>query len=171
MESNKVRDLIIRSQSGQVALSEYTAVLHEMALHNESLEKKIKNDAPKVEFFDIVAKDDGLIDLSRVSKMLCFKNNKGRIIGRNLLFEFLREKGILQSSKNYHNIPKEEYVDRGYFQVKPKTANNGDVVLVPLATWKGVQFVARLLLANNFTQVKAKEINSKISESQKLLFQ
>jgi phage antirepressor YoqD-like protein len=177
MDPNRIRDLVVRSAEGPLPLTEYTSALHELAVENEAvtaennaLKIQAAEDAPKVEFYDIVADSTDLINFSKVSKMLCFKNNRGKIIGRTLLFEFLREKGILLSDGDYHNFPASQYVDSGYFQIKP-TIKNGKVKYVPLATMKGVRFVAKLLMSNNFSQVKAKDINDAIPESQKLLFQ
>ena len=69
------------------------------------LKSQLLEQKPK-EFFDTVANKTAL-PMDKVAKSL----DMG--IGRNKLFEILRDKKILDRS----NIPYQTYVDRGYFRV------------------------------------------------------
>ena len=62
---------------------------------------------PKADFFDAVTDTKVAVDMGIVAKTL----NMG--VGRNMLFEFLRDKGILDK----RNIPYQKYCDAGHFRV------------------------------------------------------
>ena len=65
-------------------------------------------------------------------------------IGRNKLFEFLRHKKLLMRN----NIPYQEYLGRGYFEVIEKTIDMGTGVInkpQTLVTAKGIDYIGRLL--------------------------
>lgn len=76
---------------------------------------------PKAEFFDDVVGSKDTVDMGTVAKIL----NLG--IGRNKLFELLREEKVLQSN----NQPLQRYVDLGWFRlVESKyTKPNGDTCI------------------------------------------
>ena len=73
-----------------------------------NLEYKIEKDKSKVEFYDDVVDSTTTFEISKVAKMLNFIQ-----VGRNNLFEILREQGILQSD----NTPYQVDVDRGWFRL------------------------------------------------------
>lgn len=96
--------------------------------------------APKVEFYDDVTGSTDTIDMSEAAKVL---NIKG--IGRNNLFEILRNKDILREN----NQPYQKYVDAGYFRIietKYQT-KKGDtkISLKTVVFQKGLQFIKRLI--------------------------
>ena len=62
---------------------------------------------PKEEFFDAVAGSKDAIEIGKVAKVLNYPG-----VGRNKLFEILREKGILMKD----NIPYQKYIDNGCFR-------------------------------------------------------
>ncbi|MDI6742181.1 MAG: phage antirepressor [Smithella sp.] len=65
-------------------------------------------------------------------------------IGRNKLFEFLRARKLLMRN----NIPYQEYLGRGYFEVIEKTIDMGTGVInkpQTLVTAKGIDYIGRLL--------------------------
>ena len=70
--------------------------------------RRISELVPKAEFFDQVADSKTAISMRDCAAAL---NLKGW--GRNNLFAFLRDRGILDAS----NLPYREYQDRGYFRV------------------------------------------------------
>nr|DAK83364.1 MAG TPA: KilAC domain protein [Bacteriophage sp.] len=104
-----------------------------------ALEAKVAEDAPKVEFYHDVTGSDNAIDMATVAKVL----NRG--IGRNRLFAFLREAGVLDS----RNAPYQRFVDMGWFrQVETKWQKaNGDwqIGIKTVVFQKGVEGIARLL--------------------------
>lgn len=63
---------------------------------------------PKADFFDAVADSKSAIPMNEVAKVLGVHG-----YGRNNLFEFLRNDGILDRN----NIPYQRYVDNGWFRV------------------------------------------------------
>ena len=79
------------------------------------------------------------IDIGNCAKVL------NRHIGRNNLFEFLRNKKVLQSD----NIPYQKYIDSGYFRVieTKYTIPSGEtkISLKTLVLQKGVAYINKLL--------------------------
>ena len=84
------------------------------------LEQKIEADKPKVEFADHVADTSDLIDMSTLAKLAKKENIK---IGRNRLFEWLRDNKYLMSHGKHKNEPYQKYVDNGWFVVREYTYN------------------------------------------------
>lgn len=95
---------------------------------------------PKAEFFDAVADSKSAIPMNEVAKVL---NIKG--YGRNNLFEFLREQGILDRN----NIPYQRHVDNGWFRVIEQSyMKNGErcINFKTLVYQKGVDGIRKRLL-------------------------
>ena len=94
---------------------------------------------PKVEFFDTVANSKTALPMDKVAKVL----DMG--IGRNKLFEILRDKKILDRS----NIPYQTYVDRGYFRVVEQkyTKPTGETVVTTktLVYQRGVDYIRKIV--------------------------
>ncbi len=105
-------------------------------------EKQVKMLEAKTELMDRVLDADEKIDIGQAAKILELP------FGRNTLFEKLREKGIFFKNRNE---PKQEYIEKGYFQLKEKfiERNNHDgfVVIKVLVTQKGLEFLANLFRA------------------------
>ena len=104
-------------------------------------ENKIKEIQPKMDFYDAVTESDDLIEMSAVAKILNFKN-----MGRNRLFEFLRDNDIMRN----RNEPYQRYVSSGYFKVIEQKVElpNGDIYInrKPVVFQKGLDFIRKLLL-------------------------
>ena len=102
---------------------------------------QITNDEmkPKAEFADAVMGSSDAIDMRKAATTL----NMG--IGRNKLFELLREKGVLDR----HNIPYQTYIDRGYFRTIESTYNKPDgsscINIKTVIFQKGLDFIRKLL--------------------------
>ena len=95
---------------------------------------------PKADFFDAVADSKSAIPMNEVAKVL---NIKG--YGRNNLFEFLREQGILDRN----NIPYQRHVDNGWFRVIEQSyMKNGErcINFKTLVYQKGVDGIRKRLL-------------------------
>lgn len=105
----------------------------------EKAHKTIQVLAPKAELMEKVLDTDEKIDVGQSAKIL------GLPFGRNTLFQKLRERGIFFSNRNE---PKQEYINRGYFELKEKfiERNNHDgfTVIKVLVTQRGLDFIARL---------------------------
>lgn len=111
----------------------------EQAKQIQALNSRIEEDKPKVEFFDAVADSKDAISIGEVAKTL----NMG--IGRNRLFEILRNKNILQAD----NIPYQKYIDAGYFRVieQKYTRPDGEthISLKTLVYQKGLNYIRRVV--------------------------
>ena len=103
-------------------------------------EKKIIELKPKAEFYDDVAGSKSAISIAEVAKVLGVKG-----LGRNKLFQVLRDNKILQSN----NQPYQAYVDRGYFRVVEQkwVASNGEtrINIKTLVYQKGVDYIRKLV--------------------------
>lgn len=106
----------------------------------ENLNQQVIEMRPKAEFFDQVASSKTAIQMSEVAKVLNYPN-----LGRNRLFEFLRDKKILM----YNNIPYQKYVDCGYFRVveqKYIKANGETAINIKTLVYqKGINYIKKLL--------------------------
>ena len=95
---------------------------------------------PKADFFDQVASSKTAVAIGDVAKVLDIKG-----IGRNNLFEMLRDKKVLMSD----NKPYQKYIDCGYFRVieQKYTKPDGEVVITfkTLVYQKGVDYIRRLV--------------------------
>lgn len=101
---------------------------------------QIEKDKPKVQFFDAVAGSKDSIEMGQVAKVLGIKS-----LGRNKLFELLRENKVLQKD----NIPYQKYVDAGYFRVLEQkyTVPSGEtkVNIKTMVFQKGVDYIRKLV--------------------------
>lgn len=94
---------------------------------------------PKADFFDAVADSKTAISMNEVSKVLAIKG-----MGRNNLFEYLRQQGILDR----RNIPYQKYVDNGWFRViEQHYSKNGEeqISFKTLVYQKGVNGIRKMI--------------------------
>ena len=107
--------------------------LKEERIKTKALETKIQEQKPMVEFSETVLKSKDNINMETMAKII---GDEGIKIGRNRLFEFLRDESILKAD----NIPYQTYMERGWFKVTEKIKNTayGDkLYAVTLVTPKG----------------------------------
>ena len=109
-----------------------------VAAHDNDTPKQVAVLAPKAELMDKVLDTDQKIDVGQSAKIL------GLPFGRNTLFQKLRERGIFFCNRNE---PKQEYINRGYFELKEKLIDRNNhesfTVIKVLVTQKGLDFLAR----------------------------
>jgi phage antirepressor YoqD-like protein len=106
----------------------------------EALTNEIKLLQPKADFYDAVIPIESSIDVGAAAKVL----NCG--MGRNKLFEFLRDRRLLQDD----NEPYQKYVNQGLFEVEliPVMINGiKDVKTKTLVTPKGLEYINKLIKA------------------------
>ena len=107
----------------------------------DGLKNQIIEQKPKVEFFDQVGSSKSALPMDQVAKML----NAG--IGRNKLFEVLREGKVLDRS----NVPYQEFVDRGYFRVieqkYTKPTGETQINIKTLVYQRGIDYIRKLVTA------------------------
>lgn len=102
-------------------------------------DRQIEEMQPKADFFDCVADSKSAFSMNEVAKVLDYKG-----IGRNKLFEFLREQGILDR----YNVPYQRYVDNGWFRViEQKYVKDGEPIVSTktLVYQKGVDAIRKKL--------------------------
>lgn len=121
----------------------YSEALRALADESEAKEKALallEEQKPKVDFYEAITGSKDTVDIGTVAKVL---NIRG--FGRNNLFEFLRESGVLMSN----NQPKQTYCDRGYFRVieskftKPDGSTHINTKTVVYQ--KGMEYIRKLL--------------------------
>ena len=104
----------------------------------EKLETENRSMLPKAEFFDQVASSKDAIDLGSAAKVL----NMG--IGRNKLFETLRNKQILMQN----NQPYQKFIDAGYFRIieqKYVTGSETRINIKTLVYQRGLDYIRKLI--------------------------
>lgn len=105
----------------------------------ENQQKLIDEQAPKAEFYDEVVDSKDALPMAEVAKTL----NVG--LGRNKLFAFLRDKGVLMKN----NTPYQKYVDMGWFRCIETKFNkpNGDtcINIKTVVLQKGLDGIRKLL--------------------------
>lgn len=105
----------------------------------EQARKQVASLTPKAELMDRVLDTDQKIDVGQAAKILNLP------FGRNTLFQKLREKGVFFCNRNE---PKQEYINRGYFELKEKLIDRNNhesfTVIKVLVTQRGLDFIARL---------------------------
>lgn len=117
---------------------EHTRDLFRLQLNTiRQLNNKIETDKPLVEFATQVSDTTDVIDISALSKLL---RKQGLNIGRNKLFEWLRENKYLRPN----NEPYQRYINEGYFKTKESTyfvGNEPKITIKTFVTGKGQQYI------------------------------
>lgn len=101
--------------------------------------KLIEQMKPKADFFDAVADSKTAISMNEVAKVLGIKG-----LGRNNLFEYLRQNKILDR----FNVPYQRYVDNGWFRVIEQRYTKGGEQMITTKTLvyqKGVDAIRKML--------------------------
>lgn len=101
------------------------------------LNERIRHDQPLVEFANQVSDTTNLIDMNAMAKLAREENIQ---IGRNRLFQWLREKGILMSD----NLPYQKYIESGYFKVKESVFETSSMMKThqqTFVTGKGQRYI------------------------------
>lgn len=134
----------LESQQGPQIPQTYAAALLEagrLALEVEQKTHLLAVQAPKVAFADRVAGDDKGVNIGNYARAV--------ELGQNVLFRALRDHRILMSGGNRHNLPFQDYIERGYFTVKEGTRTHNDETVptfTPMVTGKGQQWLTRRLI-------------------------
>ncbi len=95
---------------------------------------------PKVDFADRVSVANGIL-IGNFAKVVGLK--------QNALFSWLRQNGILMAFGARKNVPRQQYINAGYFTVKEVVLddeNGYQIRLTPQLTGKGQQWLTRKLL-------------------------
>lgn len=121
-------------------LPEALRLAADLAEQKQQLENQLAIAATKVEFADRVGEAEGILigNYAKVVKL-----------GQNKLFAWLRDNGVLIASGSRRNVPKQEYMDRGYFTVKETAVNTNHGIHISFTTkltGKGQQWLTRKLI-------------------------
>ena len=133
-------DLLIKMAT---KLKEERELNRRLQEENEEKNKILEKQKPKVEFYDEVIDSTTVIGMKEVADIL---NVKG--YGRNNLFKFLRENGIL----NRKNGPYRKYIEQGLFEIKEsKYIVDNEVKIKPTTyvTQKGLDYIRKILNKQN----------------------
>lgn len=128
--------------AGQDTLSDNELMARALLLAQRVIDDKTKQITemkPKADFYDTVANTESLFSMADVAKTL----DMG--LGRNKLFAFLRDKGILDKD----NHPYQKYVDAGYLRLIENHCKAGDNDVVYKCTYvkqKGIDYIRKILL-------------------------
>lgn len=112
----------------------------EQAKQIDALNEKIEQDKPKVAFAEAVTNSNHCISITELSRYL---QNNGVNIGRNKLYDYLRNKGYLIKSGRDKNLPTQQYAKQGLFKVVESVVDYSTYQLVTkstLVTGKGQQY-------------------------------
>ena len=133
-------DLLIKMAT---KLKEERELNRRLQEENEEKNKILEKQKPKVEFYDEIIDSTTVIGMKEVADIL---NVKG--YGRNNLFKFLRENGIL----NRKNEPYRKYIDQGLFEIKESkyvVDNEVKIKTTTYVTQKGLDYIRKLLNKQN----------------------
>lgn len=133
-------DLLIQMAT---KLKEERELNRKLQEENEEKNKLIEKQKPKAEFYDEIIDSTTVIGMKEVADIL---NVKG--YGRNNLFKFLRENGIL----NRKNEPYRKYIEQGLFEIKEsKYIVDNEVKIKPTTyvTQKGLDYIRKILNKQN----------------------
>jgi anti-repressor protein len=134
------------------AIKLYQQALDVSEQENNFLKEKIEKDLiPKVDMYEKVMGDDRLLDMKQTSKILNFKDKKrpGKGLGRNSLFDYLKERGLLSPYKE----PYQKYVDAGYFKIIEESISKDNyegTYLKTVVTQRGVDYIGKLLKEDGY---------------------
>lgn len=110
---------------------------------------ELKEAYPKIEFAEAIQASNESISVSTFAKIL--KQN-GIDTGERRLYEYLRNHGYLCSSAKQHNLPRQLYMEKGYFEVDTKvfkTPWTTKYTHIPKITPKGQEY-----FLNHFLKTK-----------------
>lgn len=111
----------------------------------DNLEATITIDMPYTNFGKSIAASSDAITIGQFAKLL---NNNDINVGRNRLFNFLREQGYLIKSGKEKNMPKQVYIKQGLFKICESVVNavEGEILsTTTLITGKGQMYFLDLI--------------------------
>lgn len=139
----------LRNNQNVIALPQnYEEALEHLLIQvreNKKLIAENKVLQPKADFYDAVTQSEDTIDVGQVAKVLAIKG-----YGRNNMFKFLREQGVLM----HNNQPYQKYIDNGCFkqietQWYDRKAEMTHIGLKTVVYQKGLDFIRNLINSHN----------------------
>ena len=111
------------------------------------LQNQIQVDKRYTDFGKVVEMSDAAVNVGAFVKIIFDKHRIN--IGRNKMFDWLRDKGYLIKSGREKNNPKQQYIEQGLFELRPTiiSRSEGDVQShTTLITGKGQVKLTEVLL-------------------------
>lgn len=118
-----------------------------LQLQNQEQQKLLEAQAPKVLFTEAVMGSQSSCLVGELAKII---TQNGYEIGEKRLFKWLRDNHYLGTKGERYNIPNQQYIEQGLFELKKGTrSGNGGVMhttITPKVTGKGqVYFINKFL--------------------------
>lgn len=116
-------------------------------MFNQEQQAQLEAQAPKVLFTEAVMGSKTSCLIGELAKVI---TQNGYEIGERRLFKYLRENGYLGRKGERYNIPNQQYIEQGLFELKKGTRSGSNGVMhatiTPKVTGKGqVYFVNKFL--------------------------
>ena len=123
-------------------LSEALMLAANQAKEIEAINKQLTVQAPKVELANRLIETSTRVDIGQAAKLLKLS------FGRNIFFRELKDRGVFFKNRNE---PKQEYIERGYFELFMTMihTSQGDISVPKITvTQKGLAWLAKMFEAN-----------------------
>ena len=115
------------------------------ALFLRYIDKENEELKDKADKYNKTMESRGTFSMGTAAKIIKAKDKKGRLIGRNKLFEILRNFGLLQHEKGSHNIPYQNWIQNKLFEIVMKNNENDSISAVVRVTSLGIDTIINLL--------------------------
>lgn len=114
---------------------------------NRLLLAKIESDEPKVLLAKAMEVCEHDIQIGELAKIIA---QNGINIGRNRMFQWMRDNNFLCTRNDMKNIPRQQYIDNGYFKIHKYVYTNrqgkDEIAKVVYVTPKGQQYFVKRFL-------------------------
>ena len=139
------------------ALNMANKTIENLKSHTYLLEAKIEEQKPLVEMADRLFICDGQKNIGEVAKLFNEKIRKGKSIGRDRLFEILRDEHVLMTYGAEKNNPQQKYIDNGCMVLKTSTFDNGygktKLSSTTKVTPKGINWLWNFLIKKGYIMI------------------
>lgn len=121
----------------------------------KKLQAEAKVNEPKVKFANALMSSESSILISQLASIL---TQNGHKIGQNKLFEWLRKNGYLHENTENRNLPKQKWIEKGYFEIKTSVYFDNKAMALktkstPKITMKGVEHILNIFDNETVPQV------------------
>lgn len=120
---------------------------------NEKTQEELNKTKPKAEFADAITQCKTNLPIGTFAKIVYRKTG----IGRNKLFDWLRDRELLMSIPSEYNQPTQKAIRLGLFETKESIASERDIVVKVAITPKGQLYVYNMLTQYEDTIVALKD--------------
>lgn len=136
----------IAKHLAQLKTTDWIAILAEVTKDRDNLAIQAEANKGKIELYQAAMDTEDLTEMSAASKILNFRD-----MGRNRLFKFLRDLGILRGN----NEPYQKYVEAGYFKVVEQVFQNpatGETMInrKTMVYQKGLDYIRQKLVEDGY---------------------